>query len=171
MLIGILSDSHGRVGSTRLAVAALRDAGAAMLLHLGDVGSEEVIDELAGHDARIVFGNCDYDADALASYARSVDVAVDHPMGRLEVGERRIAYTHGHVRGLVDAALCEGVDYLLFGHTHELHDERIGPTRLINPGALFRASRYTACLLDPGLDALRVIELERSPVRSPGGDA
>ena len=162
MLIGILSDSHGRVAVTARAVQALLDAGAEMLIHLGDFEREQVIDELVGYDARIVFGNCDWDIAGLTRHARSVGVTVDDPIGRLEVDSARIAFTHGHVQRLMDAAIAEGVDYLLHGHTHELRDERVGSTRVINPGALFRAARYTAAVLDPQADALQIVQVPKT---------
>lgn len=162
MLIGILSDSHGHAEVTGRAVRVLRERGAEVLLHLGDLGSGAVIDELIGANARIVFGNCDWDAAGLTRYAELVGVAVDHPMGRLETAGRRIAFTHGHLPLLVRQALDERVDYLLHGHTHEVRDERVGPTRLINPGALHRARRYTAAVLDPASDAVDFIEISKS---------
>ncbi len=157
--IGILSDSHGRVPSTREAVARLRAAGADLLIHLGDVGTESVIDELVGSSCRLVFGNCDMDIGALRRYAELMDIVVDHPLGRVEIDGRVIAFTHGDRPDLMARAVAAGVDYLLHGHTHEVRDERIGDTRVINPGALFRATRYTAALLDPGRDRLQIVEL------------
>ncbi len=163
MLVGILSDSHGHAGTTARAVAALREHGAEVLLHLGDLGTEAVIDELVGHSARIVFGNCDWSIDSLTAYARLVSVRVDHPMGLIEADGRRIAFTHGHLGALMTRALADKVDYLLHGHTHVGRDERVGATRIINPGALHRATRYTCALLDPERDSLRWIEIERLP--------
>jgi putative phosphoesterase len=161
MLIGIMSDSHGRSATTARAVEALRDAGAEVLLHLGDIETEAVIDELVGHSARVVFGNCDWNTDALAHYAELVDVEVDHPAGRLEIDGRRIVFTHGHLPGPMNEALREGVDYLLHGHSHEVRDDRLGPTRVINPGALFRAARYTVAVLDPRRDEVSFIEIPK----------
>lgn len=162
MIIGVLSDSHGRAGTTARAVAALRDAGAETLLHLGDVETDAVIDELVGHDARLVLGNCDLDERALVSYANQVGVTVDHPAGRLVVEGRRIVFTHGHLSAPIRAALDEEVEYLLHGHTHVTRDERIGSTRVINPGALFRTSRYTVAVLDPLADSVHFLEIPRT---------
>lgn len=162
MLIGVLADSHGRTAMTARAVSALTRAGADMLIHLGDIETEAVLDELVGHSAHIVFGNCDWNTEALARYARHVGIIVDGDEGRLEVGARRIAFTHGHLPRPMEKALADGVDYLLHGHTHVLRDERRGPTRIINPGALFRAARYTAVLLEPGTDRLEVIDLPKT---------
>ncbi|MDY7110453.1 MAG: YfcE family phosphodiesterase [Planctomycetota bacterium] len=168
MRIGILGDSHGRIAITARAVEALLEAGAETLIHLGDIEDERVIDELAGHRAHLVFGNCDWDTDALARHAERLGVIVDDPIGRLEVASRRMAFTHGHRPELMRQALEDGIDYLLHGHTHELRDERVGSTRIINPGALFRARRYTAAVLDPAADALQIIDLDhRKPESSP----
>jgi putative phosphoesterase len=141
-------------------VRLLRDAVAELLLHLGDIGSEAVIDELVGHPARVVFGNCD-DERRLASYAELVGLRVDHPAGEIEADGKRIVFTHGHLEAPASQALSAGVDYLLHGHTHLLRDERVGRTRVINPGALHRAARYTAVRLDPAADRLEVVEVDR----------
>ncbi len=162
MLLGVLADSHGRPEATASAVSVLLAQGAELLLHLGDIGSEGVLDELVGHPARIVFGNCDWNREALMRHARAMGVQVDHPMGVAEVAGKRVAFTHGDDGRLMQQALAEGVDYLLHGHTHVLRDERRGDTRIINPGALFRAPRYTAALLDPANDRLQIIEVPRS---------
>lgn len=157
MRLGVLSDSHGRTDTTRLAVKALLDRGAELLLHLGDLGSEAVIDELVGHNARIVLGNCDWPSEPLIRYARSVGVIVDHPAGKLEAVEKRVVFTHGHLDEFVHAAIDEGVEYVLHGHTHEMRDERIERSRVINPGALCRARRYTAAILDLREDRLEFV--------------
>jgi predicted phosphodiesterase len=50
---------------------------------------------------------------------------------------------------------------VLHGHTHEIRDERVGLTRVINPGALHRAARYTAAVLEPASDRLEIIVVPR----------
>lgn len=164
MLIGILSDSHGHADTTALAVAILKERGAEILLHLGDIGNEQVIDELVGCNARIVFGNCDWDWQALNRYAQLVGVVVEHPMGIYEADGKRIAFTHGHLAVEMTKALKNQVDYLLHGHTHETSDRRQGKTRIINPGALFRASRYTTAVLDPLVDELNFIDIPKPSI-------
>ncbi len=163
MIIGVLSDSHGRADITARAVRALLVHGAEMLIHLGDIGGESVIDELAGHHARIVFGNCDDDEATLGRYAELAGLVVDHPMGIIEIDGKRVAFTHGHLDRCLRQAIGEGVDYLLLGHSHVAADERQGKTRIVNPGALFRAARYTSALLEPARDALQFIEISKAP--------
>lgn len=166
--IGLLSDSHGRAATTRRAVRLLLDRGVDVIVHLGDVGSVEVIDALveqldaAGRvdpPVHAVFGNCDWDADALGRYAASLGVSVDHPVGRLQVDGRSVVFQHGHQSAAMEQALAEQVDYLCHGHTHRTRDEKVGPTRVINPGALFRAADYTVAILDTAADRVAFFQV------------
>ena len=161
VILGVLSDSHGRAGITRHAISALRDGGAETFIHLGDFETPEVVDELAGLDAHIVFGNCDADEADLRRHAHALGIQVHHPAGRLRISERTIAFTHGHLEREMQTALREEADYLLHGHTHVFRDDRFGATRVINPGALFRARRYTAALLVPASDTLTFVDVEQ----------
>jgi len=157
--LGVLSDSHGHDERTGEAVRRLIDAGAEILVHLGDIETEAVLNELTAAPARIVFGNCDWDTKTLAEHARRIGIRVDDPIGLIEIGSRRIAFTHGHLDRLMQQAIADGVDYLFHGHTHQLRDEIVQGTRVINPGALFRAARYTAVVLDPANDRLEIVDV------------
>ena len=157
--LGIISDTHGRTPRARRAIDLLLARGATRIIHLGDVGSEAVLDLLAGIEATVVFGNCD-DERALARYAGILGIQVVHPAAVLEVKSRRIGLTHGHLEREVSLLFESGVDFLLHGHTHEIRDERVGRTRVLNPGALHRASRHTALLLDPASGDAEWIEVE-----------
>jgi len=168
-VLGLLSDSHGDDAMTRAAVRLLLDGGAETLLHLGDVCEIAVLDELAGLRSpegnevvsRVVFGNMDLDVQAMSRYAESVGVLVDHPVGRYRVAGRIVVAHHGHFHSAEPDAIRAKVDYYLHGHTHRMRDERVGSTRLINPGALHRASKHTAALLDCAADELTILEVVR----------
>ena len=138
------------------------------VVHLGDVGTVEVIDALVEQlddtgkvepPVHVVFGNCDWDAASLSRYAHSLGITVDHPVGRLQLDGRTVVFQHGHESGAMDQALAEGVDYLCHGHTHRTRDDRHGPTRIINPGALFRAADYTVAILDVAEDRLEFLQV------------
>jgi predicted phosphodiesterase len=63
----------------------------------------------------------------------------------------RIAATHGHLPGMLEELTRSGeYDYVFKGHSHQHKDERIGFTRLINPGALggLHHEPRQVCLLD-----------------------
>jgi len=145
----------------------LIDHGADVLIHLGDIGTVEVLDALAAPnprtgqqiEAHAVFGNTDWDRSVLGRYAEDLGIRMHEPSGRLEIDGWRIGFTHGHDASAMQGLLESGVDYLLHGHTHVQADTTRGQTRVINPGALFRASRHTAALLRPGDGVCEVLEV------------
>jgi len=160
--IGLLSDSHGRASTTCRAVQLLLEQDVDLLIHLGDVGTVEVIDALAVHrpgedqqiPAHLVFGNTDWDIQTLDDYAQELHIQVDHPVGRLTWGATTLVFCHGHQNQPMEDALNEKATYLCHGHTHCAADTRQGATRILNPGALFRAQAYTVAVLDTDADAV-----------------
>jgi len=158
VLIGILSDTHDRVDAMAAGMALLRQAGAQFFVHCGDVGSERVLDHLAGLPSAFVFGNTDWDRATLARYAEQIGVACHGTLADLELGGKKVAVTHGDDFKIKQRILAERRhDYLLQGHTHVRGDERVGTVRVINPGALQRAREKTVALLNTETGALRFL--------------
>jgi putative phosphoesterase len=160
MLIGILSDTHDRSEMMQRAVLALQERGAQFFIHCGDICSPELLDHLAGLPSAIVWGNCDWDRPALQRYAEAIQVPCYGAFADLELDGKKIAVLHGDDRARMDAVLkAQQHDYLFHGHTHVRRDERIGKTRVINPGALHRATEKTAALLDTATDRLDYLRI------------
>jgi putative phosphoesterase len=160
MLLGILSDTHDRYDITGRAVQALRDRGAAFFVHCGDVCEPRVLDHLAGLPCAFVWGNCDWDRQGLERYGAAIGVPCRGAIADLELGGKRVAALHGDDARLMRATLdAQAHDYLLHGHTHVRRDERVGRTRVINPGALHRAAEKTVALLDTATDQLEFIRV------------
>jgi hypothetical protein len=170
--LGLLADTHGRVEIAAEAARLLVDAGADRLVHLGDVGGKEVLEALlvdldAGGAPRppvhVVFGNTDFEIDKLARFAHALGIRVEHPVGELRIGGKIVVFQHGDDAGAMRAALDAGADYLCHGHTHERRDERLGGTRVVNPGALHRAREHTVAVLDVARDAVSFLTIPRTP--------
>lgn len=156
MRIGILSDTHDRDAAMKAAIELLVGERAEFFIHCGDVGSERILDHLAGLRAAFVWGNNDYDRLELQRYARKLGIACHGAFGDLELGGKRFALLHGDDSRLRQRILDEQQhDYLLSGHTHVRLDQRVGRTRCINPGALHRAAQKTVATLDTENDQLR----------------
>lgn len=149
MFLGILSDTHGRVTPAEAGVSLLRSMGAQFYIHCGDIGSESVLDTLAGLPALAVWGNNDDPDGPLARYAKSIDVDVRNRFAEIELAGKRIFVTHGDDWRLIDRVIEQQKhDYLLLGHTHHPEDRREGRVRVINPGALHRAARKTVAVVE-----------------------
>jgi hypothetical protein len=55
----------------------------------------------------------------------------------LNLAGKRVFMIHGDQRSELEKRTASGdYDFVLHGHTHRFRDERVGSTRVINPGAL-----------------------------------
>ena len=149
MKIGILADTHDELERTRRAVLTLRNAGATALIHCGDLASPTIVAALADVPSWFVFGNHDSDMTPyLEQAATEAGVGCLGWGGIVELAGRKLAVAHGHLTTDIRRILAESPDYLLTGHTHFPFETMRDGVRQINPGALYRADRYTVALLD-----------------------
>lgn len=123
-VIGLIADTHGLVRpSVHEALA-----GVEVILHAGDVGDDEVLDELEQiAPVQAVHGNTDVPG------APRLRASLVHRAGGI-----RIRVSHGHELGAPTperllAAYEEEV--LVYGHTHIARVERAGARLVVNPGA------------------------------------
>lgn len=123
-VIGIISDTHGLVRAD--VHTAL--AGVEVILHAGDVGGDDVLDELALiAPIRAVYGNTDAPGDPRLS--QSIE---------LTIGGVSIHVSHGHEVGSpTPVKLLErySADVVVFGHTHRPLIAGGGGRLALNPGA------------------------------------
>jgi putative phosphoesterase len=169
VILGILSDTHGRHERSARAIRLLQHLGAEAFVHCGDVGGERVFDELAGRRAWFVWGNTDLAGPMLCAYVRTLGLAVPESVPlRLELNGCSIAVFHGHepqftrlarlLRAERFAEFEQAVGehtYILCGHSHRAADVRVGRIHLINPGALNDARLSTVATLDLARDVVK----------------
>lgn len=124
VVVGLIADTHGLVRPE--VHQAL--AGVAYILHAGDVGGDEVLDEL-GLIAPVaaVYGNTDAPGDP--RLARELV---------REVSGVTVHVSHGHELGRPTPDKLLGTyagDVLVYGHTHRALVARAGGRLVVNPGA------------------------------------
>jgi uncharacterized protein len=167
MRIGLISDTHDEEHILGLALAHFRQAQAQTVLHAGDVTSPFTLKLFRDFDMWIAKGNMDHDpklALAVAEYFGAERLARIH---ELDFDGIHVALTHGDSWQRLEALIRAPVKgevrrrYVIHGHTHAPNDETVGPTRVINPGAIGRARwRCATCaILDLATDDLQWIEL------------
>ena len=161
-----MSDSHGRAGPVRQALAVLDEVGAEGIVHCGDVGGLEVLAELAGRRCWFVWGNTDVPGPSWRVEVEAL--GLPWPAGPLsfELAGKRIAVYHGHEPGFTRTLQAAEHDYLFHGHSHRREDYRAGNMRVVNPGALRRGLTKTVALLDLATDELAFLEVQRGTFRS-----
>jgi putative phosphoesterase len=149
MKIGIVSDSHGSLPPLLRALDLLRQQNISAVLHCGDIDDAPSILLFAGWTAHFVFGNVDWDRARLRAAAEEVGATFHDPFGDLVLEGVKIAFLHGDDLSLLrDLENAGYYDYIFHGHTHQAAERRVGKTRVINPGALYRARPRTCAALD-----------------------
>ena len=161
MLLALLSDTHDNARATQAALALLQTHKPAAFLHAGDLVDPAMLAHFAGlREFHFVFGNNEYDHAALRALALDLRLHCHGEMADLNFAGKRLALLHGHNHALFHKLAHSGdYAYLIHGHTHARHDSRLGPTRIINPGALARAKHKSVALLDVATDDLRFLDL------------
>lgn len=129
MKILIVSDSHGR--NTYLDKVINQVSPFDMLIHLGDLeGSEHYLEGVVPGKVEMVSGNNDY----FTCVAREKIISI---------GKYKVLLTHGHrykvnydLETLKEVARQNGVDIVMFGHTHKPVIDTSNGVIAINPGSI-----------------------------------
>lgn len=131
----VLSDSHGRAEALRTAIKRRPDVDAVFFLGDGLNDLETVRNDISPTTSLFaVKGNCDFCA------------YIDRPTYKVDsitLGDKKIIFTHGDLYGvkygmdgLIRLAEQTSADVILFGHTHEYHEEYINGVYYFNPGSV-----------------------------------
>ncbi|WP_290771521.1 metallophosphoesterase [Anaerofustis sp.] len=125
----IVSDTHGDIKT--LEKVLKKEKNYNYIFHIGDhhFDMDEVDMDLSGVEVKKVRGNCDFMKETEEIF--------------FELSGKKIFITHGHLYGVKNSytnifyKACEvGADIVLFGHTHEKLDIKMGHIHLFNPGTL-----------------------------------
>jgi len=140
MRIGVISDTHGDLGTIRQVVKLLPHV--EMWLHAGDCSQDaEYLRSLVTVSVVAAKGNCDgYTAARMDEF--------------VEVSGHKIWLTHGHRYGvkqstqeLVRLGKHHEVDVVIYGHTHVPDNRRWEGILIFNPGSAY-GSNATCGILD-----------------------
>jgi putative phosphoesterase len=158
--IGIVSDTHEHVRPIIKAVSLFKARNPSMVIHCGDIISPPVLERFAGLSLRVVYGNNDGERSGLKKKCAELGFAEIVDTLTFESGGKKFFVNHGtNPRVIDDAIESQQYDYVLHGHTHEMRNEVIGRTRVINPGALFAADEYTIAFLTVETGEVEFVEI------------
>lgn len=170
--VAILTDTHDHREALERALQAATDAGADLLLHLGDLCAPFMLNlmgERFSGPIHVVFGNNDGDGRLLQTIANKHPHITLHgiyaeltvnlaPGGASAAGSRTIAIIH-YPEPARRIAQSGQLDLVCYGHDHTRLLEQIGRTWLVNPGdimglrnqpgwALYDADPHTVTIYD-----------------------
>lgn len=142
----------------RAAAQVLRESGAELIFHLGDVGGRHVLDELKEIEAAFVWGDTDKDRMGLLRHAQRIGVACYGVLADVDLDGKRIALVHGDDKKLLQKLLAEQQhDFVIWGHGPESEDRKVGKTHVIHPGSLYGGTGRKAALIDTEADVVSVV--------------
>jgi uncharacterized protein len=160
MRIAILSDTHSSYATVGRALDLVAQRSCELILHCGDIEDAATVRLFEGWPAHFVFGNCDHDRTDLRRAMAEAEITLHEPFGELEIAGLNLAWIHGDDHRLMkDIERSEHFDFLFYGHTHRAGEYQAGPTRVVNPGALYRARVKTFMVLDSATRELETVEV------------
>ncbi len=163
MKIAVVSDTHSSTATVQRALRLIVPYRVQHILHCGDIEDVATV-ALFPKNTHFVYGNCDMDRAPLKKAIEDLGATLHEPFGHLDLADRSIAFLHGDDKGLLrDLERADTYDFLFHGHTHLAREHRTGHTRVINPGALYRAKPKSFVILDlaTGMVESVIVEDER----------
>lgn len=142
----VISDTHDHMERIRHVLGFGKSFGVDGVIHCGDWSSTQAIEETASFDIPVygVLGNADIDP-RMVEDLKKYCAESDEDFLKLEFGGKKIGICH-FLNKLKDK--MGDSDVLFCGHTHRRADQLIGPTRIVNPGALGRTSEPSFVVYD-----------------------
>ncbi|MBU1131539.1 YfcE family phosphodiesterase [Patescibacteria group bacterium] len=176
MKIAIISDTHDNVPNLEKALKWMKENKIEQIIHCGDLCAPSILIKTLGPGfagpIHMVFGNVE-DRDLLTQIAADLPQVTHYgDKGEIELdgspraksrGEagKNIAFVHYPDEG---RKLAESgkYDLVFYGHNHKPWEEKIGSTRLINPGTLAGLfAKATFAVYDTESDNLELKILEK----------
>ena|SRR5437868_1579907 len=148
MKIAVVSDTHSNAAAIQTTLRLIEPYNVELILHCGDIEDADTV-PLFPSNTHFVFGNCDTDRAGIQAAVDGIGATLHEPFGSLELDGKAIAFLHGDDKRLLrDLEQSDTFDFIFHGHTHQAEQRCGGRTRIINPGALFRARPKTFVVVD-----------------------
>jgi hypothetical protein len=166
MEIAIISDTHDNLATLKKAIDWIKKEKIKTIIHCGDIFKPETIKEgLKGFEGKIhiIFSPADASFSKIPkdSFKNIKGARIYSEFGKLKIGGKIIAFTH-FPEIARDLTNTQKYDMVFYGHTHKPWEEKLGKTRLVNPGNLAGIFyKPTFAIYDTKTDKLELKILEK----------
>lgn len=182
MKIGVISDTHDRLECIPIIKDILEKEKVEIIVHCGDWVSPftlEFFDRIFSTfqiPVKSVFGNNEGDIKRIvernANLSNPIEFAPKEVF-ELELGGRKIAAYHGHDKPTLEALInSRKYDAVFTGHTHEVRQETIGKTYVLNPGSTSFAAnsqiieKASIAIFDTDLNEAKIVYFDKADIDS-----
>ena len=155
-----MSDTHENVKVIKKAVELIKELKPELVVHCGDIISPPILDHFKGLPMRFVFGNNDGEELGLRKKCQELGFGEIAETIQIDHKGKSILVYHGTNPYALKAHIdSQSHDYIFTGHTHLQRNEKIGRTRVVNPGAMFMAKFFSFASLNIEKDEVEFIEI------------
>lgn len=162
MKIGIISDSHDHIENIKKSLQIFKSRNVDFILHLGDYVNPASVKAFQGIKLIGIFGNNDGDKFRLINTFNEIGGEIKGDFHEFEKDSLKFACYHGTEPQLRDALIeCGRYDIVIYGHTHECENKRVGNTLVLNPGTAHGfLEKATVLIIDTKTKEAEFIDLE-----------
>lgn len=163
MKIGIISDTHDNIWNLKKALNKLQEQGIDILIHCGDLCTHFIIPILdkLNLPVYVVFGNIDDKKGVQNMSSEAKNVTHYGDVGEITIDGKNIAFTHKPADA-EKLAQTGKYDVVFHGHTHTMRDNKIGTTKIINPGEIIgRKGNPSYAIYDTTTDKVEFFEFRQ----------
>ncbi len=159
-----MSDTHDHLPAMQKIVEIFNQAGVEHVIHCGDVVAPFAFRVLEKLNVKItaIFGNNDGEHLGLNEMFTKLGSIADPPR-EVTFGGKKIILSHFFSDSHYEALALSGkYDIILFGHTHQLLNKKIGNTIILNPGegCGYLTGKCTCAILDTDLMSVEMREIK-----------
>ena len=146
MKIGIMSDTHKKLGRAKKAIDLLIENGAEFIVHAGDIVREEVLEYLEEKQIRYVavLGNNDYH---LYKIVEKYNLVTEPYYFKLDNKSWKLMHYPKYMFPL-------DTDIIVYGHTHDVDMSFNGRNLILNPGEV--------CARDHGFSSCMMLDIQEN---------
>lgn len=152
MKIGLISDTHDNIQNIQNAISIFNNRHVSFVIHAGDITTPEAIEAFEGVKLIGVLGNNDLDVIGLNNAFDKIGGQLKGELCEIEQDDLIFAIYHGTNSRKNESLIRSGrYDVVVCGHTHRVHNKKVGKTLVINPGTAngwFFGYGATAAVLD-----------------------
>lgn len=139
MRLAIISDTHDNIPNLEKALSWINSQEISLIIHCGDLCAPAMLNKVLlpnfSGQIHLIHGNVS-DRESLEENAKEFkNVKLHGDFGEIEIEGKKIAFVHKLWQGK-KIAETQKYDLVFYGHTHKPWEEKIGKTRLVNPGTL-----------------------------------
>ena len=136
MKVGVVSDTHNNLKNIETIIKLFNDEEVSLVIHTGDIANAKSLERFSQLKCKLVgvYGNNDRNELGLEEVALRNNFNFQQPPRKLSLDHREIAIFHEPDKIEKFLSDNEGINIILYGHTHRYENSMKNEVLYFNPG-------------------------------------